>query len=698
MLQPSSSRHRGQSYEVACEHRDPLSLTCLRQRDPLTGKLIQHPKWAAQAKNAAAAERLTKARLRSRVASIKSDKDWETDFPIAWLPQPNSPAKIEGTRVSEISYRDRTTTARPPAPRSARFLVRRNELVTAQLGRFWETIAGDKGSIGFIEYVALQLKLHKVLVPPPFDKAAAEREAEEAWAHECPPGCRLLSRHLLQDSLFDLIDQRTRSNTAEEAAEFLDMLFSALTIGCPPAMRKLPQIEFYDIASQAVSNAGAAIRRALKVESVYALSAAKAVGDSPLLRLTVDRRIRPQWMSEVPMTPSTPRGRASPPQTPAAAGQRTDDPAATPAAASGGGATRDAFATPHHQQQKQQQQQQQQQHKGPSPSIGWKLSSSGGSGGIPFAFDSRSAPPSSDRQLRQASRVGAPRQGGVQGGGQASRVGASHDQLRFLAPLQAAGDGGASTAPPLSLSQSAAAPRSAADGGGGSSPALASSLRVGRKPPRLAITLSSKKPSALAGAPCSEPPRSRSRSPGGVEAAAGTATTADSTAAADPSAAATATFASDASPRPTTSFTPAGGATTSGTLGPRPPLTRRPGTVVDRPGDGSPRSLSLTASRGRDPAAFTARTPRSQRRQQQWEQHVATAGLRSATPGASAQDSRRGLMLMRRRDRAIVIPGNAAEPVAVRAPPAPPAQLVKALGDFGMGGEIAQRPQPSSAR
>ena len=34
-----------------------------------------------------------------------------------------------------------------------------------------------------------------------------------------------MSRHLIQDSLFDLVDQRTRSTTPEECAEFLDLLF-----------------------------------------------------------------------------------------------------------------------------------------------------------------------------------------------------------------------------------------------------------------------------------------------------------------------------------------------------------------------------------------------------------------------------------------------------------------------------------------
>ena len=244
-----------------------------------------------------------------------------------------------------------------PQVSKARFLLRRNELVTDQLARWWEMLAGDKGSINFTEYIALQLVLHKVLVAPPFDRAAAEVEAEESWAYECPQGGRLMSRHLIQDSLFDLVDQRTRSTTPEECAEFLDLLFGVVTAGSPPSLKKPQLLEHYDIAAQAVSNAGSAIRRRLKEESDYAASAAKAVGKTPLLVLS------------------------TPPHKAASDGHGGGGDRTREQFASGASST---FHTPRQQ----------------SSSLDWGMASSGSST-IPFAFDSRSAPPYSHRKPRQ---------------------------------------------------------------------------------------------------------------------------------------------------------------------------------------------------------------------------------------------------------------------------------------------------------
>ena len=45
------------------------------------------------------------------------------------------------------------------------------------------------------------------------------------------------------DSIFELVDQRTRSITSEECAAFLDLLLDAVASGCPPTLRPLRSIQ-----------------------------------------------------------------------------------------------------------------------------------------------------------------------------------------------------------------------------------------------------------------------------------------------------------------------------------------------------------------------------------------------------------------------------------------------------------------------
>ena len=216
----------------------PDDMKRLRQRDPVTGHLIPSDKWAQVGSRAATSSRMEKASRRLRAASVKREAEWDPmqglDTPCAWLPE-------------ETFAHKSVPTARKAT--STRSVLRRSDLVREKLQAWWEMVAcasgnGSADDVGFATYVELQLRLHKVLVPPPFDRGAAEREAEESWAHECPKGGRTLNRHLLQDSLFDLVDQRTRSTTAEECAAFLDLLFSQITSGCPPSMRRLGSIGY----------------------------------------------------------------------------------------------------------------------------------------------------------------------------------------------------------------------------------------------------------------------------------------------------------------------------------------------------------------------------------------------------------------------------------------------------------------------
>ena len=243
MLQPKAVTAR-----VTASHPLVVTFTCslrmqrvarLRQRDPFTGHLIPSEKWALVGSRAATSSRMEKASRRLRAASVKREAVWDPmqglDMPCAWLPE------------ESFAHKSGYPTARRGD--STRSVLRRSDLVRNVLGAWWEMVACASGSgsaddveVGFATYVELQLRLHKVLVPPPFDRAAAEREAEECWSHECPKGGRTLNRHLLQDSLFDLVDQRTRSTTAEECAAFLDLLFCAVTSGCPPSMRRLGNI------------------------------------------------------------------------------------------------------------------------------------------------------------------------------------------------------------------------------------------------------------------------------------------------------------------------------------------------------------------------------------------------------------------------------------------------------------------------
>ena len=187
------------------------------------------------------------------------------------------------------------------------------------------------------------------------------------------------------------------------------------------------------------------------------------------------------------------------------------------------------------------------------------------------------------------------------------------------------------------------------------------------KTPRLAMTMSSKKPSALAGA------RAASRRTAGASAA----------------------LRARAAP-PT--------APLAAWLLQRHAVTGRPRGVTRRglgqpPSGGTAVTLSFTASRGRDgDGAQTARTPRSERRRKQWEQHITSAGLRSSTPGASPRESRRGLLMMRRRERALLIPGKVEQP-PMEVPPPRPKAVQAALNDFGFSmAEIARRPAPAKTK
>ena len=157
-------------------------------------------------------------------------------------------------------------------------------------------------------------------------------------------------------------------------------------------------------------------------------------------------------------------------------------------------------------------------------------------------------------------------------------------------------------------------------------PLLVSSLRVGQKTPSLAVTLSSKKESALAGAPCCEPPFSPAGSRGSSPA-----------------------HHSRSPARERDIRSPRGQSTVMAptATSPCPPLTDRPshssgGTLFE-----ARRQAAMSAAAS---GALSARAPRSAFRRQQWEQHE---GVRATTPnpaGMYTSLSRRGLLAMRRRD------------------------------------------------
>ena len=530
----------------------------LRQWDRSTGVPVLSPKWARAQELVDASLRLQKANLRLRAASVKREGAWDplhTNPLCAWL------------RDDQHSPRSKP---RAKATVSARSLLRRSEAVREQLGRWWEMLANDAVGINYTAYAALQLRLYKVLVPPPFDRAAAEAEADAGWKHECPAGGRTLSRHLLQESLFDIADQRTRSTTPEECAAFLDLLFGAITTGCPPSLRKLSGIEHYDVAAQAVSLTHPAIRReTLAFEAARALARASVGDGAPMLELKTPVR---------PKTPQTPRAQTPRAQTPRVASARDVVYATRIAALAASGSQTARHVSSHM--------------AAPGPQgVPANTTSDVLLPTIPYAFDPKSAPPTPIKR-----KAGRPMATGE----------------------SASGD------PQLTTSEEDGRARSASPEGQQrpDGPVLVSSLRVGSKTKSLAVTLSSNKLSALAGAPCPELPNppasanpfaSRSRSPN--------------------------------RDTPSTLMTP-----TQTSV--RPPVLERPVTVGAGPQalhyGNSLRAMMLQA-RVSQSASIAARSPRSERRRQQWMNHEGVRPLPMAVPNCEA--SHRGLIAMRRREQ-----------------------------------------------
>ena len=322
---------------------------------------------------------------------------------------------------------------------SARFLVRQSDRVREQLNAFCAMVArsslmstgsADAASfaLGRADYIELRLRLRKALEAPPFELDAARAAAEADWQADCPPGGRVLSRHLLADSLFRLADERCHSTTPEEYAAFLAVLFRAVARGSPSALRPLDDVAHRNVAAEAARIAAAAVRQQSHEHAAVSTRVRECVGPQGVLQLSSaagrTRATSPHEQPEQRAPPSPPTRLVSPWRSPA-----------SPAAS------------------------------------------------IPFSFPTppHTAEPISARARRSHDAGGS------------SGEAIAHLGVCVASPRQRDSRMDSRTAPP---------------------PPLTTSRAQGRKTPRLAITLSSSKVSALAGAPCAElPPPSPPRSP-----------------------------------------------------------------------------------------------------------------------------------------------------------------------------------------
>lgn len=244
------------------------------------------PKWRDSSKSAAkwqAVEALSKsaidlkrANLRLRAAAVHAESTWDVS---------------KKPRATEFQQSPRAPKA--VSATTAKHQLKQHDLVSVEMNRWWDMIARSSGAattdaksvvVTFPLYVELQLRLYKALMPGPFKHKEARAEAERGWQADCPRGGRSIPRPLLENSLFELVDQRTTSTTGEETAAFLDLLFDIVAAGCPPSMRPIDEVEYHDVSSEAAWVAAKAIGHRAKREAGMRAKAAKGVGSYGVLR------------------------------------------------------------------------------------------------------------------------------------------------------------------------------------------------------------------------------------------------------------------------------------------------------------------------------------------------------------------------------------------------------------------------------
>ena len=251
-------------------------------RDPAA----QKKKWAAIKAYQAHEARIAVANLRVRAAQSIGLGDPLTD------PIRSVSFGVPSNANSQLSAVDQKR--HRVSPSNMKFKLKKDDLMRKQLTRWWEMVARSSGAptvddhtvvITFALYIELQLRLYKVLAPPPFDPVAAREAAEAAWQVDCPRGNRSLTRHLLENSLFEFADQKCSSTTIEELHAFLDNMFKCVSAGIPSSLKPLEEVQHRDVCGEAASIAAAVIAKTSKQAAVAREKAKKCLGDYGVLQL-----------------------------------------------------------------------------------------------------------------------------------------------------------------------------------------------------------------------------------------------------------------------------------------------------------------------------------------------------------------------------------------------------------------------------